>query len=63
MTDEVKAIRIRGQLHKVSHRGMSGYRTICGKTASFGHQVYQLNPQEVTCPECTIKKVNKKASV
>jgi hypothetical protein len=53
MAGKVKAIRIRSQLHEVSHNVMSGYKTLCGKMASFGHSVYQIKPEEITCPECT----------
>ncbi|MBA7660446.1 hypothetical protein ES703_68448 [subsurface metagenome] len=52
MDSKVKAIRIQSQLHIICHRGVSGYKTLCGKTASFGHQVHQLEPGEITCPEC-----------
>lgn len=48
----VKGVKIRGKNHIIKHNGMSGYRTFCGKTASFGHQVYQFKMEEVTCPDC-----------
>jgi len=57
MPDELKAIKIRSQLHVISHNKMSGYRTLCGKTASFGHQVYRLKVKEITCPECVHKVI------
>lgn len=52
----MKAIKIRGRLHLISRRAMSGYRTFCGKTASFGHQVYELKLEEINCPICAAEK-------
>lgn len=50
--DEVKAIKIRGQSHRIKHHTMAGYKTVCGKTASFGHSVYWIHRDELDCPIC-----------
>jgi len=52
MNELVEAIKIRGRTHQVKHRAMSGYKTVCGKTASFGHSVYQIHRDELDCPIC-----------
>ena len=48
----MKAIKIRGQLHAIRHNEMRGYRTLCGKLASFGHSVSKVKVNEITCPDC-----------
>lgn len=51
-SDGVKAIKIRGQLHKIKNRTMTGYKMVCGKGASFGHIVYQIDRGNLGCIEC-----------
>lgn len=53
MKEGVKAVKIRNQVHAIRHNVMSGYRTLCGKTASFGHPVLNLKSEEITCRGCT----------
>jgi len=48
----MKAIKIRGQVHAIKHNVMSGYRTFCGKSVSFGHRVFNVDPEEITCRAC-----------
>jgi len=48
----MKAIKIRGQLHAIKRNERHGYRTLCGKLASFGHTVFEVKVDEITCPSC-----------
>jgi len=48
----MRAIKIRSQFHAIKHNVMSGYRTLCGKSASFGHTVFNVDPEEITCRAC-----------
>ena len=52
MKEGIKAVKIRSQVHAIRHNVMSGYRTLCGKTASFGHPVSRVKVDEITCPGC-----------
>ena len=51
-TTEVKAIEIRGQLHAINCNVMTGFKTLCGKRASFGHSVTRAEPDKLDCPTC-----------
>lgn len=51
-SDEVKAIKIRGQLHAIKRNTMHGYKTVCGRVGSFGHTVYMIDRDEMSCVNC-----------
>jgi len=49
---KVKAVKIRGQWHIVDHPVMSGLKTACGKTVSFGKTVHCIKLDEIECAKC-----------
>lgn len=48
----ISAIKIVGKLHIVKSRKMYGYKTECGKAASYARTLYKVNLGDVSCLEC-----------
>ena len=61
MSEEVKAILIRYQLHSIRRNRMHGYETMCGKRASLGHAVFRVDPRDIECPVCRAAELDRAA--